>query len=323
MPLTKNKGPEERGSAALLGAFLGASCRFLSYLLTRFQCFMEIVWLTPSPLHLHKPLIYSGFFLCSRFCPTSASAKVASGTVWMGLCASLTGTLFIVRKFPPFAPSPGPPVSHRARYVPPWLGCHEIRQQYPLERRAFCLRYPVQNSAQGQPFPLPCAPSPASPSYPRASLDPLPEFGYVPPAHGNDVAAFAVGDVLWNLRRLGGPHVSEQSRPLPNGGHCSVSVSREAPRRHINAAACDAVCFGIDPSGREKVCESVRQAHNGPHAPQQIVSPVLIARNTARVHSSPVKSHPKGATDSRLNGATAKWPFPGFGWVRFTGFLAS
>ena len=36
-----------------------------------------------------------------------------------------------------------------------------------------------------------------------------------------------------------------------------------------------------------------------------------------------VKSHPKGATDSRLNGATAKWPFPGFGWVRFTGFLAS
>ena len=101
------------------------------------------------------------------------------------------------------------------------------------------------------------------------------------------MAAFAVGGVLRNLPRLGGPHASEQSRPLPDGGHCSVPVSREAPRRHINAAACDTVCFGIDASGREKVCESVRQAHNGPHAPQQIVSPVLIARNTARVHSSP------------------------------------
>ena len=38
---------------------------------------------------------------------------------------------------------------------------------------------------------------------------------------------------------------------------------------------------------------------------------------------TPVKSHPKGATDSRLNGATTKWPFPGFGWVPFTGFSAS
>lgn len=131
----------------------------------------------------------------------------------------------------------------------------------------------------------------------------------VPPTHGNDVAAFAVGDVLWNLRRLGGPHVSEQSRPLPNGGHCSVSVSREAPRRHINAAACDAVCFGIDPSGREKVCESVWQAYNGPHAPQQIVSPVLIARNTVPVHSSP--SHRAKALSTRCTLWSSRCPMSG------------
>ena len=133
---------------------------------------------------------------------------------------------------------------------------------------------------------------------------------HIPPAHGNDVAAFAVGDVLGDtLSRPGIGCAPEQVRSRPDGRDGPGPIGREAPGGYINAAACDIVCVGVDPSVYERSARAYGRPVTGPTAPQQIVSPVLIARNTVRVHSSP--SHRAKALSTRCKLRSSRCPMSG------------